>query len=61
LPPAAREPGRTAAAFVDRVRICADAAERRIPIYVMPALYGAAGTFLGVLIDSADRERAARR
>jgi preprotein translocase subunit Sec61beta len=31
------------------------------PRYVLPAAYGAAGAFLGILIDSAERERAARR
>lgn len=31
------------------------------PIYVMPAVYGLAGAFVGLLIDSAERERAARR
>ena len=31
------------------------------PVYVLPALYGAAGAFVGLLVDSADRERAARR
>lgn len=31
------------------------------PVYVLPTLYGAAGAFVGILIDSADRERAARR
>jgi hypothetical protein len=31
------------------------------PIVVLPIAYGAVGTFLGILIDSAERERAARR
>jgi hypothetical protein len=31
------------------------------PMYVLPAAYGAIGAFVGLLIDSADRERAARR
>jgi hypothetical protein len=31
------------------------------PMYVLPAAYGLGGAFLGLLIDSADRERAARR
>jgi hypothetical protein len=31
------------------------------PMYVLPPLYAAAGAFVGVLIDSADRERKARR
>lgn len=31
------------------------------PRYVLPAAYAAAGAFLGILIDSAERERAARR
>jgi hypothetical protein len=31
------------------------------PRYVLPLAYGAGGAFLGILIDSAERERAARR
>jgi hypothetical protein len=31
------------------------------PMYVLPPLYAAAGAFAGLLIDSADRERKARR
>jgi hypothetical protein len=31
------------------------------PMYVLPPAYGLAGAFLGLLIDSAERERAARR
>ena len=31
------------------------------PIYVLPPAYALAGAFLGLLIDSAERERAARR
>lgn len=31
------------------------------PIYVFPTIYGAAGAFVGILVDSAERERAARR
>lgn len=31
------------------------------PMYVLPPAYGAVGAFLGLLIDSAERERAARR
>ena len=31
------------------------------PIVVLPLAYGAVGAFLGILIDSAERERAARR
>lgn len=31
------------------------------PMYVLPPAYAAVGAFVGVLIDSADRERRARR
>lgn len=31
------------------------------PRYVLPLAYGAGGAFLGILIDSAERERKARR
>lgn len=31
------------------------------PMYLFPPAYAAAGAFLGVLVDSADRERKARR
>lgn len=31
------------------------------PIYIFPTAYGALGAFIGLLVDSADRERAARR
>lgn len=31
------------------------------PMYVLPVAYGAAGAFVGLLLDSAERERAARQ
>lgn len=31
------------------------------PMYILPPAYGLVGAFLGLLIDSAERERAARR
>lgn len=31
------------------------------PMYLLPPAYGAAGAFLGILVDSAERERAARQ
>lgn len=31
------------------------------PMYILPPAYGLAGAFIGLLIDSSERERAARR